>query len=60
MAGPWLGFLGGIFAAIGVVDMWAALSIGLGAVLLTRGGTRPGNGSTIASEPGIYAEPTGA
>jgi hypothetical protein len=60
MAGPWLGFLGGIFAAIGVVVMWAALSIGLGAVLLTRGGTRPGNGSTIASEPGIYAEPTGA
>jgi hypothetical protein len=60
MAGPWLGFLGGIFAAIGVVVMWAALSIGLGAVLLTRGGTRPGNGSTMAPEPGIYAESTRA
>lgn len=61
MAGPWLGFIGGIFGAIGVVVMWAALSIGLGAVLLTRGGTRPGNGSAgNSSEPGIYAEPTGA
>jgi hypothetical protein len=60
MAGPWLGFLGGIFFAIGMVVMWAALSIGLGAVLLTRAGTRPANTVGQTSEPGIYAEPTGA
>jgi hypothetical protein len=60
MAGPWLGFLGGIFFAIGLVVMWAALSIGLGAVLLTRAGTRPANTLGQTAEPGIYAEPTGA
>jgi hypothetical protein len=60
MAGPWLGFLGGIFFVIGMVVMWAALSIGLGAVLLTRAGTRPANTVGQMSEPGIYAEPTGA
>ncbi|HUF71217.1 MAG TPA: hypothetical protein VMM79_21390 [Longimicrobiales bacterium] len=60
MAGPWLGFLGGIFFAIGMVVMWAALSIGLGAVLLTRAGTQPANTVGQTPEPGIYAEPTGA
>jgi hypothetical protein len=62
MAGPWLGFIGGIFTAVGVVVTWSALSIGLGAVLLTRGGTRPGPRSPSASkpEPDIYAEPTSA
>jgi len=60
MAGPWLGFIGGIFFVVGAIMTWAALSIGLGAVLLTRGGTRPGPGARPVPEPGIYAEPTGA
>jgi tetrahydromethanopterin S-methyltransferase subunit B len=58
MAGPMLSFLGGAFTILGAVVMWAALSIGLGAVLLTRGGTRPGTGSIGAPDPEIYAEST--
>ena len=34
--------------------------IGLGAVLLSRGGTRPMRGSAPTPEPGIYAEETDA
>jgi hypothetical protein len=62
MAGPWLGFLSGILMAIGVVATWGALSVGLGAVLLSRGGTRPirGSGGSTPPEPEIYAEQAGA
>jgi hypothetical protein len=60
MAGPWLGFFAGILTAVGVIVTWAALSIGLGAVLLSRGGTRPVRGAAADMEPEIYAEPTGA
>jgi hypothetical protein len=60
MAGPWLGFLSGILLAVGVVMTWAALSIGLGAVLLSRAGTRPVKGTAPVAEPEIYAETTGA
>ena len=59
MAGPWLGFLYGICAVVGVIGTWAALSIGLGAVLISRAGTRPMRPSA-ASEPEMYAEPTSA
>jgi hypothetical protein len=59
MAGPWLGFLAGILMAVGVIATWAALSIGLGAVLISRAGTRPVR-TPSAAEPGIYAEPTSA
>jgi hypothetical protein len=59
MAGPWLGFLSGTLTALGVVVTWAALSIGLGAVLLSRAGTRPVRPTGgVAAEPEIYAEPT--
>jgi len=60
MAGPWLGFLSGILLAVGIVMTWAALSIGLGAVLLSRGGTRPVKGAAPSGEPEIYAETTSA
>lgn len=60
MAGPWLGFLRGLLFTVAGVVTWAALSIGLGAVLLSRGGTRPMRGSAHAPEPGIYAEETDA
>jgi hypothetical protein len=59
MAGPWLGFLYGICVAVGVIGTWAALSIGLGAVLISRAGTRPIRPAPSA-EPEIYAEPTSA
>ena len=60
MAGPWLGFFAGILGAVGVIVTWAALSIGLGAVLLSRAGTRPMRRTPSDVEPEIYAEPTGA
>ncbi len=56
MAGPWLGFLRGMLFGLGVVVTVAALSIGMGAVLLSRGGTRPVRRSRIGQEPDFYAE----
>jgi hypothetical protein len=41
MAGPWLGFLQGLLTFFSVVVTWAAFSIGFGAVLISRAGTRP-------------------
>lgn len=55
MAGPWLGFFRGALTALGVVVTWAALSVGFGAVLLSRGGTRPVR-MAASPEPEIYAE----
>jgi MFS family permease len=40
MAGPWLGFIHGLLMFVAVVLTWFALTTGLGAVLLTRFGTR--------------------
>jgi cytoskeletal protein CcmA (bactofilin family) len=40
MAGPWLGFLQGLFAMLGVMAGIAAVTVGFGAVILTRGGRR--------------------
>jgi hypothetical protein len=55
MAGPLLGFLRGMLMALGVVVTWAALSIGLGAVLISRAGTRPVR-LDGAVEPEMFAE----
>jgi hypothetical protein len=41
MAGPWLGFIRGLLVFLGVVVIWAAFTIGFGAVLVSRAGTRP-------------------
>lgn len=46
MAGPWLGFINGIMNFFGIVLTWAAATIGLGAVLISRGGSRPANPAT--------------
>lgn len=54
MAGPLLGFLRGMLMALGVVVTWAALSIGLGAVLISRAGTRPVR--MEIGEPEMFAE----
>jgi hypothetical protein len=41
IGGSWLGFLRGVFVAGGVLATVAAALIGLGSVLITRGGRRP-------------------
>ncbi len=41
MAGPWLGFIRGILLFLAVVLTVAVAAIGLGAVLVSRAGTRP-------------------
>jgi hypothetical protein len=41
IAGPWLGFLRVLFVICGVVLTVGAVMVGLGAVLITRGGRRP-------------------
>lgn len=40
MAGPWLGFLNNMLNFFGIVVTWIAATIGLGAVLISRGGLR--------------------
>lgn len=54
MAGPWLGFLNNILNFLGIVVTWAAATIGLGAVLISRGGSRMGvaslDGTTTYTE----------
>jgi hypothetical protein len=40
IAGPWLGFLRGLFIVAGVCGTVAAALIGFGAVLITRAGSR--------------------
>jgi cytoskeletal protein CcmA (bactofilin family)/uncharacterized membrane protein YccF (DUF307 family) len=41
VGGSWLGFLRGLFVTAGVLTTVGAVLIGLGAVLITRGGRRP-------------------
>ena len=55
MAGPWLGFIQGILVFLGVVLTWAAATTGFGAVLITRGGSRPLPGRRGA-ESEMYAD----
>lgn len=54
MAGPWLGFIHGLLMFLAVVLTWAAFTIGLGAVLISRGGTQPVR-STATDEPAHQA-----
>lgn len=57
LTGPFLGFLRGVLTFLGVVLTWAVLTIGLGAVLISRGGTRPVTTNQFdATEP--FAEET--
>ncbi|HEY0305045.1 MAG TPA: hypothetical protein VGC44_08725, partial [Longimicrobiales bacterium] len=46
MAGPWLDFIKGLLFFFGVVLTWAAATVGFGAVLISRGGSRPVTPST--------------
>jgi hypothetical protein len=52
-----IGFLTGLLIALAAVVTWAAASVGLGAVLISRAGTRPiRTGGGTPSEPEVYAE----
>lgn len=54
-------FFSGLLFGLGVVITWAAVSIGLGAVLLSRAGTRSPDGTpNVPGEPEMYAEETHA
>lgn len=53
MAGPWLGFIEGLLRFMAVMVTVIASLIGLGAVLLSRGGTRPVRSSPLSSEPEV-------
>ncbi len=48
MAGPWLGFLEGLLKFLAIVLTWAAFTVGFGAFLISRAGTRGGNGDLAA------------
>ena len=51
MAGPWLGFLEGLLKFVAIMLTWAAFTVGFGAFLISRGGTRPvTNGNPLADQ----------
>lgn len=41
MAGPWLGFVEGLLKFMAIALTWAAFTVGFGAFLISRGGTKP-------------------
>lgn len=53
MAGPWLGFLKGILKVLAVTVTWIAFMVGLGAVLISRAGTRPGGSARPTADLGV-------
>ena len=57
-----LGWLGGLMQLLGWMMMWAAATVGFGAVFLTRAGTRPGWPWTVrrAYDPFFDADRRGA
>ncbi|HET9440132.1 MAG TPA: hypothetical protein VFO52_08170 [Longimicrobiales bacterium] len=54
MAGPWLDFLNGILNFFGIVLTWAAATIGFGAVLISRGGSRPAG--AVPEQSSLFTE----
>ncbi|HSH45873.1 MAG TPA: hypothetical protein VK966_08455 [Longimicrobiales bacterium] len=53
MAGPFLGLLEGLLRFMAVMLTVIASSVGFGAVLISRAGTRGPDGSRLDSEPGL-------
>lgn len=49
MAGPWLGFINNILNFIGACLIWGAATVGFGAVLISRGGSRSSANGVDAS-----------
>ncbi|MGH7465134.1 MAG: hypothetical protein ACREK1_08155, partial [Longimicrobiales bacterium] len=56
MAGPWLNLIAGILLALGVVSTIVVLLIGLGAVLLSRGGKQPIAAEGTTAERDLFTE----
>jgi hypothetical protein len=56
MAGPWLKVIRGLLMFLGFVTTFLALSIGFGAVLLSRGGSRPMGADGRYEEPDLFTE----
>jgi hypothetical protein len=56
MAGPWLGFIRGLLFFVGSVTTWAAITIGFGAALVSRGGSRPVRPPPADIEPDLFRE----
>jgi len=58
MAGPWVSFIRGMLMFLAVIATWFAFTTGLGAVLLTRGGTRPltGMAPLDMESPSVFEE----
>lgn len=50
--GGWLSFLRGLAIFVAVSGTWVAMTAGLGAVILTRGGRTPEPGQPAAPQPG--------
>lgn len=55
MAGPWLGFINGVLNFFGIVLTWIAATIGFGAVLISRAGTRTTAAMATDTAP-LYTE----
>jgi hypothetical protein len=58
MAGPWLGFIRGALMFTATIVTWLAITIGFGAVLLSRGGTQPVRPSPEAEMADLFEEET--
>lgn len=56
MGGPWLGFMSGLLKFFAVMVTWAAFSIGFGAVLLSRAGTRPIRANGRPAESDLFTD----
>jgi hypothetical protein len=54
MAGPWLDFIKGILIFFGVLLTWGAATTGFGAVLISRGGSRPA--TPVAEQASLFTE----
>ena len=54
MAGPWLDFIKGVLFFFGVVLTWASATVGFGAALISRGGSRPAN--VPAEQSSLFTE----
>ncbi|HSJ09856.1 MAG TPA: hypothetical protein VK928_08070 [Longimicrobiales bacterium] len=59
MAGPWLGAISGILVFLGGVSTFVALTVGFGAVLISRAGTRPVRGSSRVEDNDLFTEEAG-
>ena len=55
IAGPWLDFIKHILMFFGVVLTWGAITVGFGAVLISRGGSRPVNAAG-AEQSSLFTE----